>query len=185
MRVEKIAKGHRRQLRDFTSGESRVDEWLKQRALSAQTKHGSVTRLLVEGDVVAGFHTLAHGELAVDQVPPELFAGGQAPIRAPRTVTLAWLGVTQSCAKRGLGTALTHHALAVCYRSYQEVPFVAVIVDALTPQSAAFFKAKGFSVIPGTEGVLPGLAAKLYLSAASLIAAVEEPPAAEGGTPTA
>lgn len=183
MRLEKLAKELRRQIRAFASGEGRVDDWLHPRALSAQNKHGCVTRILLDGDAVAGFHTLANGELAIDQVPAELFPGGQPPQRPPRTVTLAWLGVDQRYVRKGIGRALAFNALAYCYGAYQLIPFVAVIVDALTPRSTTFFQNMGFAVIPGTEGTIPGLSAKLYMSAATLIAAVEEPPAAEGGTP--
>ena len=162
-RLELLSTSHRR--RRFASGDRHVDEWLQRKALSATAKNTSTTRVLVHsGAEIAGFYTLANTALDVSLVPPELFAGSP-PTRPPPTVTLAWLGVDQRFAGRGLGTKLFARALADCVQAYQLVRFTAVIVDALTDQNDAFYRAQGFARVPGTTH-------KLYLPASTLLAVV-------------
>ena len=52
-----------------------------------------------------GSYTLANTALDVSLVPAELF-GGAKPIKAPPTLTLAWLGVDSRFAGRGFGSNL-------------------------------------------------------------------------------
>lgn len=158
-RLELLARSHRR--RRFSSGDARVDEWLRQKALPAAEKNTSTTRVLVHGDDVAGYYTLANTALDVSLIPLEL-VGGRAPVRPAPTVTLAWLGVDERHAGRGLGTALFARALADCVQAWQLVRFVAVMVDALTDGNFDFYRGHGFSPVPGTLR-------KLYMPAATLL----------------
>lgn len=70
-------------------------------------------------------------------VPAVLF-GGQAP-KAPPTLTLAWLGVDEAFAGKGLGTLLFARALADGVQAYSLVRFVAVIIDARSEANAGFY----------------------------------------------
>lgn len=158
-RLELLDRSHRR--RRFSSGDSRVDEWLRQKALAAAEKNTSTTRVLLHGDDIAGYYTLANTALDVSLVPLELF-GGRTPTRPAPTVTLAWLGVDQRYAGLGLGTALFGRSLADCVQAWQLVRFVAVIVDALTEQNFEFYRERGFTPVPGTTH-------KLYLPASTLL----------------
>lgn len=158
-RLELLDRSHRR--RYFSSGDARVDDWLRQKALPAAEKNTSTTRVLVEGVDIAGYYTLANTALDVSLVPAELF-GGKTPTRAAPTVTLAWLGVDERYVGRGLGTALFGRSLGDCARAWQFVRFVAVIVDALTEQNFDFYCARGFVPVPGTKH-------KLYLPASTLL----------------
>lgn len=165
-RLELLVRAHRR--KRFSSGETRVDEWLKQRALGATEKNTSTTRVLIHGDEdVAGYYTLANTALDVSLVPAELF-GGRAPVRPPPTITLAWLGVDRRFAGQGLGTLLFARALADCVQVYGLVRFVAVIVDALTDRNFDFYLNQGFVQVPGATH-------KLYLPATTLLEAVSPP----------
>jgi ribosomal protein S18 acetylase RimI-like enzyme len=116
---------------------------------------------------IAGFYTLANTALDVSLVPPELF-GGQVPTRPPPTLTLAWLGVDRALARRGLGTLLFARALADGAQVYELVRFVAVIVDALDDENAAFYRKHGFAPVPGAGR-------KFFLPAATLLRVVGEP----------
>ena len=128
-------------------------------------KHTSTTRGLVdETDAVFGYYTLAHTALDVSLVPAELF-GGHAPTHAPPTLTLAWIGVDGGVRGRGLGTWLFARALGDCAEAYEQVRFVAVIVDALSEHNARFYCRHGFTPVPGTTN-------KLYLPATTLMRVV-------------
>jgi GNAT superfamily N-acetyltransferase len=111
--------------------------------------------------MVAGYYTLAATALDVSLVPPALF-GGTMPANAPPTLTLAWLGVDRRFAGPGLGTLLFARALADGVQVHHLVRFVAVVVDALTAENAAFYERMGFLPVPGTTN-------KLYMPAATLL----------------
>ena len=158
--LELLNRGHRR--KRFESGDPRVDAWLIHRAIGAMEKNTSTTRVLVQADgTVAGYYTLATTALDVSLVPPALF-GGTMPTHAPPTLTLAWLGVDRRFAGHGLGTLLFARALADGAQVHHLVRFVAVVVDALTAENAAFYQRMGFLPVPGTIN-------KLYLPAATLM----------------
>ena len=161
--LELLDRKHRR--RKFASGHPSVDEWLAHKALAAMKKHTSTTRVLARADAtVAGYYSLASTALDVSLVPDALFAGAR-PARPPPTLTLAWLGVDRTFAGRGLGTWLFARALADACQAYEFVRFAAVIVDALTEENEIFYRARGFSPVPGAPG-------KLFLPAQTLHAVV-------------
>jgi GNAT superfamily N-acetyltransferase len=161
--LELLQRRHRR--KRFSSGDARVDEWLIHKAIGAMEKNTSTTRVLVATDgKIAGFYTLANTALDVSLVPAELF-GGHLPTKAPPTLTLAWLGVDREFTGQGLGTQLFARALADGVQVHHLVRFVAVIVDALTPANADFYRKHGFAQVPGA-------ADKLYLPATTLLQVV-------------
>ena len=158
--LELLDRRHRR--KRFASGDPRVDEWLIHKAIGAMEKNTSTTRVLVASDgSIAGYYTLANTAFEVSLVPAELF-GGRAPTKAPPTLTLAWVGVDQAFVGQGLGTRLFARALADGVQVYHLVRFIAVIVDAITPQSAAFYQKHGFVPVPGTTD-------KFYMPATTLM----------------
>ncbi|MBL8951522.1 MAG: GNAT family N-acetyltransferase, partial [Myxococcaceae bacterium] len=158
-RLELLDRSHRR--RQFSSGDRRVDEWLQRKALPAIEKHTSTTRVLLHDDVIAGYYTLANTALDVSLIPPELLGGKPATRPAP-TVTVAWLGVDERFRGHGLGTQLFARSLSDCVRAWQLVRFVTVMVDALTEQNHAFYRAHGFTPVPETTH-------KLYLPSSTLL----------------
>lgn len=164
--LELLDRGHRR--KRFSSGDERVDRWLVHKALGAMEKNTSITRVLIATDQsVAGYYTLASTALDVSLVPPALL--GDVPANKPLpTLTLAWLGVDARYAGRGLGTKLFVRALADAVQVYGLVRFVAVIVDALTEENAAFYQRHGFLPVPGTTN-------KLHLPASTLLRVVLGP----------
>jgi len=158
-KLELLTPEHRR--KRFSSGNPKVDEWLRQKALPAMKKNTSTTRVLVDaGGHVAGYYSLANTVLDISLVPPELFAG-QAPTRPPPTVTLAWLGIDAGFAGRGLGTYLFHQALADCVKAYDVIRYVAIIIDALDDDNVTHYRSRGFTLVPGTTH-------KLYMAASVL-----------------
>ena len=50
-----------------------MDDWLKKRARQAQEKRLSIARVLVpEPETIAGFYTLAMGQVSFDELPHEM-----------------------------------------------------------------------------------------------------------------
>ncbi len=144
--IDQLEKRHNRA--DFHSGVDVVDEWLKKRARQAQTKRLSITRILLkEPDTIAGYYTLAMGQVNFDELPHELvktLPGTLLPI-----VTLAWLGLDKRFQGQGHGERLLAQALADCHRTGQMMPFVAVLLDCATKSAKTFYQRYDFEELPG------------------------------------
>ena len=98
------------------SGDEKVDRWLATKALQHPEKHLSVTKVLLdESGVIAGYYTLATGQVDFGDLPAE--AARRLPRRAPPAAVLAWLGVSADCQGQGLGRLRLAQALRDCYEA--------------------------------------------------------------------
>jgi GNAT superfamily N-acetyltransferase len=157
-RFERLEARHPR--KRFRSGEAAVDQWLATRALQNQTKHLSVTRVLIdEAGSIAGYYTLATGQVDFADLPAEVT--GQLPRRLLPVAVLAWLGVDEGRQGMGLGRLFVAQALCDCFEAGKTFPFVAVILDCLNDTVKAFYRQWDFAELPGHPY-------RLYLSAARL-----------------
>ena len=144
--IGQLNKRHRRTI--FCSGLDIVDEWLRKRARQAQEKQLAVTRILLKKpNVIAGYYTLAMGQVNFDELPHEIAR------KLPRTllpiVTLAWLGVDKHYQGKGFGERILAQALADCYHTGQLMPFVAVLLDCATVSAKTFYQRYDFDELPG------------------------------------
>ena len=145
-RREQLRREHGRAA--FVSGQEAVDGWLTKQALQNQEKHLSVTRVLVdEEERIAGFYTLATGQVDFGDLPPDLVR--KLPRRALPVAVLAWLGVDQRHHRKGLGTRLLAQALADCHAAGQTFAFVAVVLDCVDEAAKAFYQRRDFREMPG------------------------------------
>jgi ribosomal protein S18 acetylase RimI-like enzyme len=145
-RCERLGRGHPR--RAFSSGHPAVDEWLAKQALQNQEKHLSVTRVLLdERDAIAGYYTLATGQVDFGDLPPETVK--KLPRRALPVAVLAWLGVDKRYHGQGLGTRLLAQALADCRAAGETFAFVAVILDCVDDAAKKFYQRWDFREVPG------------------------------------
>jgi GNAT superfamily N-acetyltransferase len=162
-RLELLHRRHPR--RGFRSGEGKVDDWLASKALQHQEKRLSVTKaLLDEAGAIAGYYTLATGQVDFADLPFDLSKG--LPRRLLPVAVLAWLGVNLDHQGRGLGLALLAQALRDCYEAGQSFAFIAVILDCVNDSARAFYRRWDFHD-------LPGHANRMYLSAKLLEAMVK------------
>lgn len=145
-RLEPLRRDHPR--RTFHCGNSTVDDWLATKALQHQTKHLSVTRVLLDaaGDI-AGYFSIAMGQVDFGDLPPE--TSKKLPRRMLPIAVLAWLGVSQSHQRQGLGTQLLAQALAECHAASRTFPFIAVVLDAIDEPSRQFYQRFDFTSLPG------------------------------------
>lgn len=157
-RVERLAKSHSR--KRFASGQPQVDDWLATKALQHQDKHLSATKVLLdEANVIAGYFTLATGQVDFGDLPPE--AAKKLPRRMLPVAVLAWLGVSSDRQGQGLGRMLLAQALRDCHEAGQTFAFVAVILDCIDDAAKSFYQKFDF-------GELPGHPYRLFLTAAQL-----------------
>jgi GNAT superfamily N-acetyltransferase len=142
-----------------------VDDWLRTRALQHQEKHLSVTRVLLDGaGAIAGYFTLATGQVDLGDLPPEI--ARRLPRRRLPVAVLAWLGVCRDRQGGGLGRLLLAQALRDCHEAGRTFAFVAVLIDCVDDRAKAFYRQWDFEELPGHPY-------RLYLSAGRLAAMME------------
>jgi len=124
-----------------------VDDWLKAKALQHQEKHLSVTKILLdEVGAIAGYYTLATGQMNFSDLPSEVTKN--LPRRMLPVAVLAWLGVGQDRQGQGLGRLLMAHALRDCYEAGKTFAFIAVVLDCIDDTAKAFYQRWDFEEIP-------------------------------------
>ena len=164
-RLEALRRDHQR--RQFRSGEAQVDDWLKTKALEHQTKHLSVTKILLDAaGAIAGYYTLATGQVDFGDLPPEV--ARHLPRRSLPVAVLAWLGVRADRRGQGLGRFLLAQALRDCYDAGKTFAFIAVILDCVSDSAKAFYQRWDFEELPGHPY-------RLFLSTSRLDAMMKEP----------
>jgi GNAT superfamily N-acetyltransferase len=157
-RLERLQRSHPR--KSFRSGGAEVDDWLARNALQNQDKHLSATRVLLDpAGAIAGYYTLATGQVDFSDLPPE--EARKLPRRLLPVAVLAWLGVSQAHQKQGLGRLLLAHALRDCYDAGHTFAFIAVVLDCINDAARAFYQRFEFHELPGHPY-------RLFLSAAQL-----------------
>ena len=157
-RLERFSRRHSR--RTFCCGQEAVDDWLRTKALQQQEKRLSVTKtLLDESGHIAGYYTLAVGQVDFKDLPTE--ATQHLPRRVLPVAVLAWLGVGMDQQGRGLGRLLLAQALRDCWNAGDTFAFVAVILDCISDAARAFYGHWGFAALPGRSF-------RLFLSAKRL-----------------
>jgi GNAT superfamily N-acetyltransferase len=144
-RFERLRREHPRKA--FRCGQEEVDDWLKSKAFQQQDKHLSVTKVLLdEAGAIAGYYTLATGEVNFSDLPPEVTK--RLPQRKLPVAVLAWLGVSQDLQGQGLGRLLMARALRDCYEAGKTFAFIAVILDCIDDAAKAFYQRWDFQEMP-------------------------------------
>jgi GNAT superfamily N-acetyltransferase len=162
-RLERLRHEHPR--RDFRCGEAEVDGWLATKALQHQEKHLSVTKVLLDAaGAIAGYYTLAIAQVDFGDLPRELTR--RMPRRSLPVAVLAWLGVSASHQRQGLGRVLVAQALRDCWEASKTFAFTAVILDSINDAAKRFYQQWDFRELPGRPG-------RLFLSAKQLQAMME------------
>lgn len=164
-RLEHLRREHPR--KQFRCGEGQVDDWLATKALQNQDKHLSVTKVLLDPTgVIAGYYTLATGQVDFGDLPAEVTK--RLPRRMLPVAVLAWLGVGAGHQGQGLGRLLLAQALRDCYEAGRTFAFLAVILDCVNDAAKAFYRQWDFEELPGHPY-------RLFLSARRLEAMMEGP----------
>jgi GNAT superfamily N-acetyltransferase len=163
-RLESLRRDHAR--RQFRCGEHAVDDWLATKALQHQEKHLWATKVLVdEADVLAGYYTLATGQVDFSDLPADVVK--RLPRRLLPVAILAWLGVSTAHQGRGLGSLLLAQALRDCFEAGKTFAFIAVVVDCLNDAAKRFYQRWDFQELPGHPY-------RLFLSAGNLDQMMED-----------
>ena len=155
----------------FSSGETVLDDWLRDRALDNIKLGASRTYVtcLAGSRVVAGFYALAMGSILGQDV-----SGGMRR-NMPRVipaVVLGRLAVDQQHQGHGLGAILLRDAVMRGIRAAGDVSARLMIVHALNTAAEAFYLKHGFARLPGDA---PTLALDLVKFAAVMADQTKDP----------
>lgn len=138
---------------EFRCGESTLDEYL-QRYASQDVKRG-VARVFIASPAnqpheVAGFFTLSAGSISTDSLPELLRK--KLPRYPVPVALLGRLAVSQPFQEQGLGAILIADAGKRIIAASETLAVAAIVVDAKSPQAAAFYQHFGFTELPGQPG---------------------------------
>jgi len=136
----------------FRCGVTVLDRWLIEHAAHAQAMRTAQTFVWHQGDgrVVAYFSLAAHLVVRAD-LPQPLERGSPASIWA---VLLARLGLDARFHGEGLGGELLLDALTRARAAADIAAARLVVVDAVDPAAAGFYRHHGFQPIPGNPNRL-------------------------------
>ena len=133
MIIEPLA-GHNRE--SFDSGNQILNDWLKRYSSQNERRGFSRTYVAVIDNVVAGYVSLATGDMDRDSVPLDIGKG--APRDVP-VIVIGRLAVDRSAQGRGLGGELLAFALQRALDVAQEVGVRAVVINAISERARDFY----------------------------------------------
>jgi GNAT superfamily N-acetyltransferase len=126
----------------FSCGKPALDNWLRSRALANQERGFTVVMVIHEEGRVAGYYGLAPTAVVPAAIPRSVRTG-QPPDPVP-CLLLGQLAVDSSFAGKGVGSSLLKHALARCIAGAELIGGRAVVVHAIDPEAARFWRRWGF-----------------------------------------
>lgn len=158
MKVEKLTKSHDRST--FRCGRDELDEWFHTAAMQAQQRNRSArTTVLVDGDTVVGYYSLATHAVVYASAPSELVRGVPRYDAVP-AVRLARLAIHEDRQGQGLGERLLAEAVRDVLAAAEHVGIVLMTVDAIDEPAATFDERYGFVRIEA-QRARPALAARI------------------------
>lgn len=133
--VEAFAETHR--LDGFDCGVDDLNRWLGNSARVAAASGTAATYVLCRGEQIVGYYALAMSSVGHDDAPSRLRRGMPDPVPV---VLLARLAIDRREQGGSLGGALLVDALRRCVRGGREFGARAVVVDAISPHAADFYR---------------------------------------------
>lgn len=125
-----------------------LNDWLKRLARMNQASGDTRTYVVHRQSKVVGYYSLAPGSISRKQAIAR--ASKSAPDPIP-IVLLARLAVHRDDQGQGLGPALLKDALQRAYAGAQIIGGRAILVHAIDPDAASFYRKYGFESCPGLD----------------------------------
>lgn len=132
-------------MRDFSCGNSSLDDWLKRRALANQVSGATRTFVICVEHKVVGFYALASGAISVQSSVGKFKRNMPNPIPV---VILARLAIDSKFQGQGLGRALFKDAALRVIQAADTIGIRGIIVHAISEDAKRFYLALGFQESP-------------------------------------
>ncbi|HBC41308.1 MAG TPA: GNAT family N-acetyltransferase [Pseudanabaena sp.] len=146
---EKLNLSH--QIKGFDSGNSQLDDWLKNRAIKNEIEGASRTYVLCNGDVVIGFYCLANGSVFQSVATGKVRRNMPDPIPV---MVIGRLAIDRSWQGKGLGHALLKDAILRTLQASEIAGIRAILVHAISENAKVFYEKCGFTASPIDEMTL-------------------------------
>ncbi|MCQ8183736.1 GNAT family N-acetyltransferase [Methylomonas sp. SURF-1] len=148
LKIETLNTNHQRKA--FDCGDSTLNNYLQQYARQ-NVKH-RLNKVFVATDVSApqtilGYYTLSAGSVRAGDLPPE--HKNRLPNYPVPVALLGRLAVDKQYQGQRLGTILLADAVQRVEQASEVMAVYAIVVDALNPAAAEFYRQFGFNVLPG------------------------------------
>ena len=137
---ERLTEHH--DVNSFSCGKLALDHWLKTRALSNQNKGFTAVTVVHVDNLVVGYYGLAPTAVVPNTLPRSVRTW-QPPNPVP-CLLLGQLAIDQNWAGRGIGAALTTHALRQCVQAAELIGGRALLVKAVDEDARAYWLRWGF-----------------------------------------
>ncbi len=138
-------------LLSFHSGETGLDNWLRERSIDNMESAASRTYVIcpVGSNQVIGYYALSMGQILNQDVIGSMRRNMPRQIPA---VMLGRLAIDQKWQSQGLGGALLRDAVERAIRASREVSARLIIVHVLSPEAESFYRHHGFVQLPAFAG---------------------------------
>lgn len=146
---EKLNLSH--QIKGFDSGNSQLDDWLKNRAIKNEIEGASRTYVLCNGNVVIGFYCLANGSVFQSVATGKVRRNMPDPIPV---MVIGRLAIDRSWQGKGLGRALLRDAILRTLQASEIAGIRAILVHAISENAKLFYEKCGFTASPIDEMTL-------------------------------
>lgn len=149
MRVERLGEHHDQS--GFQRGNTALDHWFAEHALTAQRQDTARTFVLVDDDErVVGYDSLTMGSVEQASAPRRLVRG--LPKCPVPIVLLARLAIDRSAQGKGLGMSLLFEALHRAALAAEHAAARLIAVDPIDDAARAFYQRWGFRPVEGDSG---------------------------------
>ena len=136
-------------LGDFNCGKPALNDWLVRHAMQAQASGSARTCVVVEGDRVVGYFSLAVGQADAMEVPDRIRKGmGSYPIPV---VILARLAVSLQDQGKGIGIGMVQEAIRRTMAIAEQAGVRALLTHSIDEEASRFYRRFGFESSPIRE----------------------------------
>lgn len=135
----------------FDSGQPALDNWLRRNARKSQTSGAARTYVIGSGRVVIGYYALAVGSVSRGEATGTVRRNMPDPVPV---MVLARFAIDRNWQGRGLGAALLRDAALRTLQAAEIGGIRAMLVHAISPDAARFYRYFGFQPSPVNEMTL-------------------------------
>lgn len=140
---EKLNSLHR--IDSFDSGNSQLDDWLKQRARKNELEGASRTYVLCARELVIAYYCLANGAVAQTAAIGRVRRNMPDPIPV---MVIGRLAVDCRWQGKGIGRALLRDAILRTLQASEIAGIRAILVNAISEDAKQFYEKCGFTASP-------------------------------------